>query len=82
MKPPLEQKFIAGKEFTKLGLEVKTKFYFPTDKQDTRQVPNYLVVGKGRERYILQRTIPLSVLEEICEKSAVYRVIDYYEVLE
>ncbi len=82
MKSPLEQKFIARNEFTKLGLEVKTKFYFPLDKHDTKQVPNYLVVGKGKGRYILQRTIPLSVAEEICENSAVYKVIDYYEVLE
>ena len=82
MKPTLEQKIVARSEFHRLGLEVMTKFYFPTDKQDTKQVPNYLVVGKGRERYILQRTIPLSVLEEVCEKSAVYRVIDSYEMKE
>ena len=77
MKSPLEQKFIARNEFEQLGLEIKAKFFFPNDRKDTNNAPNYLVVGKGKGRYILQRTIPLSVLEE---NGAVYNVIDYYEV--
>lgn len=80
MKPPLEQKFIARSEFAQLGLEIKTKFFFPTDKKENEDIPNYLVVGRGEERYILQRTVPLSVAEEICEDSAMYRIIGYYKI--
>ena len=79
MKSPLEQKFIASNEFTRLGLEIKTKFFYPNDRKEAKDVPNYLVVGKGKDRYILQRTVPLSVLEE---NGAMYKVIGNYEVLE
>ena len=81
-KPTLEQKFIARSEFTQLGLEIKAEVFLPSDKEEIRRIPNYIIAGKGVGRYILQRTIPISVLEEICENSAVYKIIDYYEVKE
>lgn len=65
MKSPLEQKFIARSEFTKLGLEEIENF------------PGFIIVGKDKGRYILQKIIPLSVLEE---DGAQYKIIDYYEV--
>ena len=75
----LEQKFIARSEFTRLGLEVKTEFFFPTGKKGIKDVPNHLVVGDGKDRYILERTVPLSVFEEDCVR---YKVIGYYGVRE
>ena len=76
MKPTLEQKIVARSEFARLGLEVKTKFFFPTDKQEVEDIPNHLVVGRGKERYILEKTIPLSVSDEDVR----YKVTDSYEV--
>lgn len=72
MKPQLEQKFIRASEFKEKGLEVKTRFFYPNNRNDAKDVPNYLVVGRGKERYILQRTVPLSLLEE---NGAMYHVM-------
>lgn len=74
MKPTLERTVIIRSEFPQLGLEVKAEFFFPPYKEGDK--PNHLVVGRGKERYILERTVPLSVLE----KDIRYKVTDSYEV--
>ena len=68
MESPLERKVISRSEFKQLGLEELEEY--PT---------GYMLVGKGKGRYILQKEVPSGAIEPIDTK---YHVVDYYEVRE
>ena len=66
MKSPLERKVIRKSEFESLGLELLEE-----------HANGYILLGKGKGRYILQKEVPNGALEPL---DTLYHQVDYYEV--